>query len=266
MLRSADVQTSGKSLPRRSSRCAARRRSSSSVSVPASKNFSISCSSASATISISASRAAVDRARPCRRESAPSVNLPLPSVCERERLHRAPDRRRRVKRLLFADRQLNRDRPCGCRRSRSDSSERSRLARSRSSRLSDDQARQRQLVGRRPDLFGLHHRRRDTASTTTSAASATRSAARASLRKLPMPGRVDEVDLVLVPLGVGEAGRQRVLAGDFFFVEVGDGRAVVDLAEAVDHAGVERGCAEASCVLPEPLWPTSATLRMLAAS
>ena len=54
-----------------------------------------------------------------------------------------------------------------------------------------------------------------------------------------MPGRVDEVDLLLVPLGVGEAGRQRVLAGDFFFVEVGDGRAFVDLAEAVDHAGVD---------------------------
>ena len=53
-----------------------------------------------------------------------------------------------------------------------------------------------------------------------------------------MPGRVDQVDLLLVPLGVGEAGRERVLAGDFFFVEVGDGRAVVDLAEPVDHAGV----------------------------
>jgi hypothetical protein len=31
-----------------------------------------------------------------------------------------------------------------------------------------------------------------------------------------------------------------VLAGDFFFVEVGDGRPVVDAAEAVDGAGIEQ--------------------------
>ncbi len=52
------------------------------------------------------------------------------------------------------------------------------------------------------------------------------------------PRRVDEVDLVLVPLGVGEAGRERVFAGDLFFVEVRHRRAVVDLAEAVDHPGI----------------------------
>ena len=57
-------------------------------------------------------------------------------------------------------------------------------------------------------------------------------------RKLPMPGVSMRLIFVLVPLGVGEAGRQRVLAGDLFFVEVGDRRAFVDLAEAVDHAGV----------------------------
>ena len=31
-----------------------------------------------------------------------------------------------------------------------------------------------------------------------------------------------------------------MLAGDFFFVEVGDGGAVIDAAEAVDSAGVEQ--------------------------
>ena len=88
-----------------------------------------------------------------------------------------------------------------------------------------------------------------TASTTTSAASATRSAARASLRKFADARRVDEVDLGLVPLGVGEAGGERVLAGDLFFVVVGDRRAVVDRAEPVDRAGIEeqRGDAAASC-------------------
>ena len=49
------------------------------------------------------------------------------------------------------------------------------------------------------------------------------------------------VDLGLVPLGVREAGGEGVLAGDFLFVEVGDGGAVIDLAEPVDRACVEEG-------------------------
>ena len=43
------------------------------------------------------------------------------------------------------------------------------------------------------------------------------------------PRRVDEIDLAAVPLGVGEAGGEGVLAGDFFFVVVGDRGAFVDL-------------------------------------
>src|SRR5262249_42860261 len=50
--------------------------------------------------------------------------------------------------------------------------------------------------------------------------------------------RIDEVDLLLVPLRVCEAGRQRVLARDLFFVEIGHGRPVIDLAESIDHAGI----------------------------
>ena len=57
--------------------------SSSSVSVPASKNFSISFSSFSATISISASRAA-STAAVMSAGTAPSVNLPLSSVWNRK--------------------------------------------------------------------------------------------------------------------------------------------------------------------------------------
>src|SRR5439155_7364887 len=45
-------------------------------------------------------------------------------------------------------------------------------------------------------------------------------------------------DLLLVPLGVGEARRQGMFARDFLFVEIGHGRAVVDLAEAVDHGRI----------------------------
>ena len=54
-----------------------------------------------------------------------------------------------------------------------------------------------------------------------------------------MPGVSMRLILLLVPLRIGEAGGERVLAGDFFFVEVGDRRAFVDFAEAVDHAGVD---------------------------
>jgi hypothetical protein len=60
------------------------------------------------------------------------------------------------------------------------------------------------------------------------------------IEEVPEAGRVDEVDLGLVPLRVRQACAQRVLAGDFFFVVVGDRRAVVHKAEPVDHAGGEQ--------------------------
>ena len=55
-----------------------------------------------------------------------------------------------------------------------------------------------------------------------------------------MPGVSIRLIFVLVPLEVGERGGERVLAGDRFFVVVGDRRAFVDLAESVDGAGVEQ--------------------------
>src|SRR6185436_5001272 len=53
------------------------------------------------------------------------------------------------------------------------------------------------------------------------------------------PGGVDEIDLVLVPLRVGEAAGERVLAGDLFLVVIGHRGPVVHATEAVDGAGVE---------------------------
>ena len=50
---------------------------------------------------------------------------------------------------------------------------------------------------------------------------------------------VDEVDLGFLPFGVGETGGERVLAGNLFVVEVGDGGAVVHPADAIDGAGGE---------------------------
>ena len=52
--------------------------------------------------------------------------------------------------------------------------------------------------------------------------------------------RVDDVDLGLVPLGTGEAGREGVLAGDRFFVVVRHRRAVVHASQPVDGPGIEQ--------------------------
>ncbi len=54
-------------------------------------------------------------------------------------------------------------------------------------------------------------------------------------QEIGKPRRVDDVDLGLLPLGVGQARGQRVLAGDLFLVEVGDRRPVVYLAKPVDR-------------------------------
>ena len=53
-------------------------------------------------------------------------------------------------------------------------------------------------------------------------------------------GRVDEVELPPLPLRVGDARRQRVLARHFLFVEVGDRGAVIHHPEPIDHAGAEQ--------------------------
>ena len=210
-------------------------RSSSCVSVPASKNFSISPSSASATISISASRAVC--AGPSSSAGiAPSAGLPLPSARELPRLHRhqIDDA---AEGFLFADRQLHgHDRaaeggPQGLERPL----EAGALA---IEAVEDDDARDAQLLGGRPDLFGRTSTPGDGVHDHQRGIRDAQRRARVA-QEIRHPRRVDEVDLVLVPLDVGEAAGEGVLAGDFFFVVIGDGRPVVHAAEAVDGAGVE---------------------------
>ena len=103
--------------------------------------------------------------------------------------------------------------------------------------VDDDEAWQGELLGRGPDFFGLHHHAADRIDDDQRGVRDVKRGGGVG-EEIPHPGRVDQVDLVFVPLGVGEAGRERVLAGDFFFVVVGDGRAIVDLAEAIHHAGI----------------------------
>jgi hypothetical protein len=59
---------------------------------------------------------------------------------------------------------------------------------------------------------------------------------------------VDDVDLGFLPLGIGEAGGERVLAGYLFFVEIGDGRSIVDPADAVDCARHEQHGGDQLCL------------------
>ena len=53
-----------------------------------------------------------------------------------------------------------------------------------------------------------------------------------------MPGVSMRLIFCLFHSAYARLADKRVLARDFFFVEVGDGRAVIDFAEAVDRAGV----------------------------
>ena len=101
----------------------------------------------------------------------------------------------------------------------------------------DDEPRQLELVRSLPQLLGLHHHTRHAVDDDRCGVCDVERGA-SFAHEVAHSGRVDEIDLLLVPLGIGEAGRERVLAGDFFFVEVGCGRAVVNPAEPVHHARV----------------------------
>ncbi len=106
--------------------------------------------------------------------------------------------------------------------------------------IDDDQARQPGLVGRLPCFLRLYlHARHGVDDHNRRIGDPQR---RARVRQEVRHARcVDEVDFGLVPLGVGEAGRERVLARDLFVVVVGDRGAVVDFSEPVDRACVEQG-------------------------
>ena len=236
MLSAADVHSSGNNLP---DAVAARSPATncSCVSVPASKNFSISDSSASATISMSASRAR----RGIGRHVCGDVGLAeLAAAIGQKHIgfqrHEIDDA---AERFFFANRQLNRN---------DGAAERgvNRLQRALEAgalaieAIDDDQAGQPGLLGGLPGFFGLHLHAGDGIDDENGRVGHAQRRARVG-QKVGHARRVDEVDLRLVPFGVGEAGRERVLAGDFLFVVIGDGGAVVDLAESVDRAGVEQG-------------------------
>ena len=104
-----------------------------------------------------------------------------------------------------------------------------------------------------------------TASTTTRAASVTRSVAPVSLRKLPKPGV--STRLTLVPCQSSQAG---VAASVCLRAMASSSKSVGAVPSSTRPSRVVAPAvnsrAEMSWVLPEPLWPTTATLRMDAAA
>ncbi len=235
MLRAPDTQKTGNSLAIRIAR-ARPAVSSSCVSEPASKNFSISASSASATISVSVSRAlaaAADNAS----GSGPSVILPDSSPANVYAFI-ATRSTTPLKSLSLPIGSWTGTQP-------RPSVDAHRLERAIEAgalaveTIERDQARELQLLGGRPDLFGRdldapdgvhdHQRRFGHAQRRQGLAD-----------EVAHPGGIDQIDFRFVPLEVGERGGERVLAGNGFVVVVGDGRAFVYLAEPVHRAGVEQ--------------------------
>ena len=146
----------------------------------------------------------------------------------------------------------------------SDFSDRSRLARSRSRRLSTT-IRGSASSSAAAHTFSVCTITPATASTTTSAASATCSAARASLRKLPMPGVSIRLILVLF-----HSAYARLADRVCFLATSSSSKSVTVVPSSTFPKRVtipaSARMAATSCVLPDALWPTRATLRMLAAS
>ena len=156
---------------------------------------------------------------------------------KRPRLHR-DEIDDAAERLLFANRQLQRH-------DRAPEHRAQRLERSVEARalavepIQHDDARHLELLGGRPDFLG---RDLDAGDSVDDDERAIRDAQRRArvAQEVRHAGRVDEIDLVLVPLDVGEAAGQRVLPRDFLFVVIGDRRPVVHAPEAVHRAGIEQ--------------------------
>ena len=103
--------------------------------------------------------------------------------------------------------------------------------------VQDDEARQPELVGGGPDFLGLHHDAGHGVDDDDRGVGDGERRARVA-QEVADARRVDEIDFLFIPFGIRQAGGERMFPRDFFFVEVGHGRAFVDLAEAVDHAGI----------------------------
>ena len=193
----------------------------------------------------------------------PSVNVPLSSDLNNERFlrHRVDNPAGRV---FFSDRNLNgNDGPAAGLPER--------LQRATEARaipiepVQDDQAGQLELLGGGSDLFGLNHHGRRCGDDDQGGVGDAQGRARVG-QEVADPRGVNQVDLVPVPLGVGDAGRQRMLPCNRFFIEVGNRLCPRPLSRTDSPCRHRMRMVEASWVLPEPVCPTGATFLMLTAS
>ena len=119
--------------------------------------------------------------------------------------------------------------------------------------VDDDHARQLVLVGELPDALGRHFHAGDRADHDRRGVGHAQRALRFHHEDAEA-GRVEKVDLGVLPFHVGNCRGNRVFAVDFVGIEVGGGGAVLDLAEAGRDAGVEEQlrneCRLAGVVMP----------------
>jgi hypothetical protein len=154
-----------------------------------------------------------------------------------------------VKSLLFADRQLNRH-------DRAVERQPHRLQRAFERRafaiqpVDDDQPRQLLFFGGGPRLFGLHFDAGHGIDHDQRRVGDLDGGARVG-KEIAEARRVDQVDFGLVPLRVGEARGQRVLAGDFFFVVIVTVLPSSTLPSRFTMPA-SNNKADTNCVLPDP--------------
>ena len=160
--------------------------------------------------------------------------LPVAVVCVGVGLH-ADQVDHAFEFALGADGEMDREWRCGRRLIATFSRVRSKLERSRSSLLMM-MARGSTNSSVKVHTFSVWTSTPATPSTSTRAASAATRRAASVVDENVEAGRVDQVDLLLVPLGGGNAGGDGDFALNLLFVEIGDGGALIDAGEAIGGA------------------------------
>ena len=134
---------------------------------------------------------------------------------------------------------------------RSDSSVRSTLARSRSRRFATTTRGRLRAAGLGPQLLRLHFDARHGIHDDERTLDHTQRGSRVGQEVANSRG-IDDVELGLLPLGVGQAGREGVLARDGLLVEIRDVEPSSTLPRRLT-APAANSMADTSCVLPHPL-------------
>ena len=113
--------------------------------------------------------------------------------------------------------------------------------------VDDDGAREFELFGEGPDLFGLHFDAGDAVDHDEGGIGGDQGAARV-VNKDVVTRSIQEVDLGFLPLGHGDGSRDRDFALDFLLVKISDRVAFIDAEEAVGGSGGEQQPGSERCL------------------